>query len=290
MPLYEIEIPGRGKFQVESPTPLTDAQAYAAVVQQIGAGTAQKPEGGFIAAAKAGATELGGGISALMGKVGLKDEAKAEAEYQAAKKRAAEIFKPTEEGWTEAPFTKFKELLGGSVPYMAAPLAAGAAAAALPVTGTAAALTTLGAAGLTSAGQFTATNLARQMEEGKKLGETSLGAAAAAAIPQTSHIARARIPKPASKERKPPPARNTFPSPRRYPVTISSLPMSRGSAPSPASASAEEESGSFPTSPRIPNPKNWRYGKRATAPQAGSSSGTAKPASPSSPSSSHPSV
>jgi len=147
---------------------------------------APKPEGGFLAAAKAGATELGGGISALMGKVGLKDEAKAEAEYQAAKKRAAEIFKPTEEGWTEAPFTKFKELLGGSVPYMAAPLAAGAAAAALPVTGTAAALTTLGAAGLTSAGQFTATNLARQMEEGKKIAETDLGAAALAAVPQAA--------------------------------------------------------------------------------------------------------
>jgi hypothetical protein len=50
MPLYEIEIPGRGKFQVESPTPLTDAQAYAAVVQQIGAGTAQKPAEGLFAA------------------------------------------------------------------------------------------------------------------------------------------------------------------------------------------------------------------------------------------------
>jgi hypothetical protein len=147
---------------------------------------APKPEGGFIAAAKAGATELGGGLSALAGKLGLKDEAKAEAEYQAAKKRAAEIFKPTEEGWTEAPFTKFKELLGGSVPYMAAPLAAGAAAATLPVTGTAAALTTLGAAGLTSAGQFTATNLSRQLEEGKKLAETDLGAAALAAVPQAA--------------------------------------------------------------------------------------------------------
>jgi hypothetical protein len=48
MPLYEIEIPGRGKFQVESPTPLTDAQAYAAVVQQIGA--APKPAEGIFAA------------------------------------------------------------------------------------------------------------------------------------------------------------------------------------------------------------------------------------------------
>lgn len=145
--------------------------------------SAPAPESGFLPALKAGATELGGGISALMGRVGLKDEAKAQAEYDAAKKRAAEIFKPTEEGWTEAPFTKFKELLGGSLPYMAAPLAAGAAAATLPVTGTAAALTTLGAAGLTSAGQFTATNLSRQMEEGKKLADTELGSAALASVP-----------------------------------------------------------------------------------------------------------
>jgi hypothetical protein len=187
MQIYTVEGPDGRIYEVEGPAGATTAQVIAAVRRQIAAQpAAPKPEGGFIAAAKAGATELGGGISALMGKVGLKDEAKAEAEYQAAKKRAAEIFKPTEEGWTEAPLTKFKELLGGSLPYMAAPLAAGAAAATLPVTGTAAALTTLGAAGLTSAGQFTATNLSRQLEEGKKLAETSLGSAAAAAIPQAA--------------------------------------------------------------------------------------------------------
>lgn len=155
--------------------------------------TAQ-PEGGFIPAVKAGATELGGGISALMGKLGLKDQAQAEKEYTEAKERAKQLFKPTEEGWTEAPWTKFKELLGGSLPYMVAPaVAAGATAllpealAAAPVLGGLTSLGTaagMGAAGLTSAGQFTATNLARQMEEGKSLSETELGPAAAAAIPQ----------------------------------------------------------------------------------------------------------
>lgn len=147
--------------------------------------TAQ-PESGFIPALKAGATELGGSLSALAGKIGLKDEAKAQEEYEAAQKRAKEIFKPTEEGWMQAPVTKFTELLGGSLPYMAAPLAAGVAAGALPLTGLAATAAGLGAAGLTSAGQFTATNLARQMEEGKKLSETDLGAAALAAIPQAA--------------------------------------------------------------------------------------------------------
>lgn len=147
------------------------------------AAPAAKPESGFLPALRAGATEFGGGISALLGKVGLKDEATAQAEYDAAQKRAREIFAPTEAGWTEAPGIKFLELLGGSVPYMAAPLAAGAAAATLPFTGPAALATTLGAAGLTSAAQFTATNLSRQMEEGKKLAETDLGKAALAAVP-----------------------------------------------------------------------------------------------------------
>lgn len=186
MPTYDVDVEGV-TYEVNAPDPNTAWQwANYTHRQKKAAKPAAQPESGFFPALKAGATELGGGISALMGKVGLKDEAKAEAEYQAAKQRAAQIFKPTEEGWTEAPFTKFKELLGGSLPYMAAPLAAGAAAAALPVTGTAAALTTLGAAGLTSAGQFTATNLARQLEEGKKLAETDLGAAALAAVPQAA--------------------------------------------------------------------------------------------------------
>jgi hypothetical protein len=144
------------------------------------------PESGFMPALKAGAVELGGGLSALAGKLGIKDLEKAQAEYEAAKKRAGEIYKPTEAGWTEAPLTKFGELLGGSLPYMAAPVVAGGAAAALPLTGAAATVAGLGAAGLASAGQFTATNLARQMEEGKKLEDTDVGAAALAAIPQAA--------------------------------------------------------------------------------------------------------
>jgi len=179
---YTVALPdGR---TVEFPDSVSREEAAAIIRRQLGGGG--QPESGFIPALKAGATELGGGISALLGKVGLKDEAKAQAEYEAAQKRAKEIFKPTEAGWTEAPVTKFTELLGGSLPYMAAPLAAGLGAAALPLTGTAAAVAGLGAAGLTSAGQFTATNLSRQMEEGKKLSETDLGAAALAAVPQAA--------------------------------------------------------------------------------------------------------
>lgn len=35
MPTYQINIPGQGTFEVSSPVPLTDAQAYAAVMQQV---------------------------------------------------------------------------------------------------------------------------------------------------------------------------------------------------------------------------------------------------------------
>lgn len=183
MPLFDVTVEGT-TYEVNAPDENT-AWRWANYThrQQRAAKPAVKPESGFFPALRAGATELGGGISALLGKLGLKDEAAAQAEYDAAQQRAKEIFAPTQAGWTEAPGTKFLELLGGSVPYMAAPLAAGAAAATLPVTGPAALATTLGAAGLTSATQFTASFLSRQMEEGKKLAETDLGAAALAAIP-----------------------------------------------------------------------------------------------------------
>jgi len=138
---------------------------------------------GFKAAMSAGATRLGGEFELLKGKLGVKSEAEAQKEYEAAQKRAQERFTPTEEGWTEAPFQKFKETLGGSLPYMAAPAAAGLSALALPAAAPAAAIGA-GLAGLTSAGQFTATNLGAQMGTGKTLEEASLGKAAAAAVPQ----------------------------------------------------------------------------------------------------------
>lgn len=139
---------------------------------------------GFKAAASAGATRLGGEFELLKGKLGLKDEAEAQKEFEAAQKRAQARFTPTEEGWTEAPFQKFKETLGGSLPYMAAPAAAGLAALAAPVSAPVAAGLGLLGAGAVSTGQFTGSNLARQMGTDKSLEETSLGKAVGAAIPQ----------------------------------------------------------------------------------------------------------
>jgi len=163
------------------------------------------PESGFVPAFKASASSLKSGLAALAGRTGLMDAARAE---QIAKEEEAyqqKTFKPTEKGWFEAPGTKFGELVGGSLPYMAAPAVAGLGALAIPeelaaapvIAGGSALLDALGVgtvgqaaagagAGLTSATQFTGTNLARQMQEGKTLEQTNLGAAALAAIPQAA--------------------------------------------------------------------------------------------------------
>jgi hypothetical protein len=128
-----------------------------------------------------------GQAAALAGRAGLTDIDAAEAYYKAQEEKAGKIFQPTEKGWTEAPLTKIGELAGGSIPYMAAPILAGAAGA---VAAPGAVIAGLGAGTLgvlgASATQFTGTNLAAQMGTGKRLADTDLGAAALAAIPQAA--------------------------------------------------------------------------------------------------------
>ena len=139
---------------------------------------------GLKAAAAAGFTRLGGEFELLKGKTGVKSEAEAQKEYEAAKAKAAARFTPTEKGWTEDPFLKFRETLGGSLPYMALPATAGIAALTAPVSAPVAAGLGLLGAGAVSAGQFTGSNLAAQLETGKTLEQASGTAAVAAAIPQ----------------------------------------------------------------------------------------------------------
>jgi hypothetical protein len=139
---------------------------------------------GFKAAASAGATRLGGEFELLKGKLGVKSEAEAQKEYEAAQKRAQERFTPTEKGFTEDPLLKFRELLGGSLPSMALPAAAGLVALAAPVSVPVAAGLGLLGAGAVSTGQFTGSNLARQVDTDKSLQEASLGKAFSAAVPQ----------------------------------------------------------------------------------------------------------
>lgn len=141
-----------------------------------------KADTGFTGALKAGKQTLLADVERLKGKIGIKDVAEAEAAAKAYDIKAGQVFKPTEEGWTEAPFTKFKETLGGSLPYMAAPVAAGITAATV---GAPTAIG-LGLTGLASAAQFTGSNLSRKVKEGQSLDQASLLEAGAAAVPQAA--------------------------------------------------------------------------------------------------------
>jgi hypothetical protein len=139
---------------------------------------------GFKAAAAAGFERLKGETALTAAKLGLKDIGEAEAYQKEKQAAAAKRFTPTQDSFIESPLQNVKELLGGSVPYMLAPAAAGLAALAAPVSAPVAAGLGLLGAGAVSTGQFTGSNLARQMDTGKSLEETSLGKAAAAAVPQ----------------------------------------------------------------------------------------------------------
>jgi hypothetical protein len=142
----------------------------------------EKPDTGLTGAAKASYQTLKGDVAALAGRAGLMDIAEAEKYQKERQEEAKRVFKPTEEGWAEAPFLKARELLGGSLPYMAAPIAVGGAAA----LGGAPVVAGAGLAGLASGLQFTGSNLSRQMDTGKALKDTDLMAAGAAAIPQAA--------------------------------------------------------------------------------------------------------
>ena len=185
-----LTLPDGSSFQMKEGQSPADAMQVAIQLypDAFGFGQAAPTQDtkGFKAAAAAGFERLKGETALTAGKLGLMDTAAAE-QYQKEKEAAAQKrFTPTEEGWTEAPFQKFKETLGGSVPYMLAPAAAGLAAVAAPVSAPVAAGLGLVGAGALSAGQFTGTNLARQMDTGKTLEQTSLSSAVGAALPQAA--------------------------------------------------------------------------------------------------------
>lgn len=166
----------------------TDTSVIENTVRRITEEKQVKTDTGFTGAFGAGKERLKGDVAAVLGRTGLMDVEAAE-RYKAEKDILAEkMFKPTTAGWTESPWQKIKETAGGSLPYMAAPLAAGVAAATLPVSAPIAGAIGAGGAGLASLAQFTGSNLSRQMQEDPKLrlAETNLGAAGAAALPQAA--------------------------------------------------------------------------------------------------------
>ena len=188
MPQYKVEIPGQGAFNVESDRPLTDSEAYYAALKQLQPAEPSRPEAhpesGFVPALESGIAGLKGSAALTAGKLGLMNQDAAQKYYEEQVQHGKDVFAPTTESWSQAPFTKVKELFGSSLPYMVAPLIGAAAAP------EAAAIGALGlgagevGAGLASLGQFTGTNLARQVDENKSLQNASLGSAAAASVPQ----------------------------------------------------------------------------------------------------------
>ena len=161
----------------------TEKSVIQSTVKRITEEKQIKPDTGFTGAFKAGKENVIGSAYALAGRAGLMDTEEAEKEVERRKRRAEKVFQPTQESFTEAPVTKIKELLGGSLPYVAAPVAGaalGAVAGPAAIGGVGAA--TIGSL-LAGTAQYTGTGLQRQMEEGKKLSDTNLLAAGAAAVP-----------------------------------------------------------------------------------------------------------
>lgn len=136
---------------------------------------------GFMAGIRSGIENLKGDVGALGAGLGI-EGGEEYARAQAAK--AAQLYEQPK--FSEAPVDYITGMLGQSLPYMAAPIAAAGATLAAPLTGLAATAAGLGAAGLASATQFTGSNLSRQLDEGRTTETLELGNAALAAIPQAA--------------------------------------------------------------------------------------------------------
>ena len=198
MAIYRVQGPDGNIYKIEGPDGAKPKDIEAFAAQQYASRSQANipapsneppPDTGFTGALKSSAEQIQADYERIKGKLGVKSIEEAEAEAKKHEEKAQKVFKPTEEGWLEAPWTKLKETAGGSLPYMVAPVAAGAVAGAAPVAGAlglgATAASMLGA-GAVSAAQFTGSGLSSQVEAGKSLEDASLLKAAAAAIPQAA--------------------------------------------------------------------------------------------------------
>ena len=147
----------------------------------IAAKPGEKAKGAFSGSFGRSIYNLAADIALAHGKAtGNTDEAEATAKRL--REYGANTYTDTAKGWKEDPLAKIQELAGGSAPYMVAPIVAAMGSTALGATGAAAVAAPL----VTSALQFTGSNLQRQMDQNKKLADTSLLKAGALAIPQAA--------------------------------------------------------------------------------------------------------
>ena len=186
MALYQVEAPDGELLKIEGPEGASEQEVIAQAQKLY---TPAQKDTGFTGAAKSSYEKMKGEGALVLGKLGLMDTKEAEDYYNSKKKKSEAMFQPTEKGWDEAPFEKFKELLGSSAPYMVAPLGAAATVAAAPEAIAGAGIGMIGAPAIAgfaaNVGQFTGTNLGRQVDEGKSLNDANLATAAAAAVPQS---------------------------------------------------------------------------------------------------------
>lgn len=199
MPTYSIQGPDGKTYSIDGPPGATREQVIRAVQTRLLEQQAKQaqpaaepevkkpePETGFFAGMRSsierGKGDIAAGKAAILGTPGAEEEA------AAYRKRAGEIYRQPE--FTDKPIDYVTGLLGQSLPYMAAPIAAGAAAVyGAPALGLGALGTTiagLGAATATSAGQFTMSNISRQLEENIPAKDVKVLNAVAAAIPQAA--------------------------------------------------------------------------------------------------------
>jgi hypothetical protein len=161
-----------GTTITDVPEGMTQEELLERYQAHLGGAKSPVRDTGFTGAAKSSIEQIQADAYKTAGKLGILPIKEAEEKSAQLERRAKQIFQPTEKGWTEAPGEKFRELLGGSLPYVAAPVAAaGVGMVAVP---SAPVLAPAIAAGLASTAQFVGSDLGRQMETGKKLEETNL--------------------------------------------------------------------------------------------------------------------
>lgn len=147
----------------------------------IAAKPGEQAKGAFSGSFGRSIYNLAADLALAQGKV-TGNTAEAEATAKRLRDYGNKTYTDTTKGWKEDPLAKIQELAGGSAPYMIGPIAAALGSTALGATGAAAVAAPL----LTSATQFTGSNLQRQMDQNKKLEDTSLLKAGALAIPQAA--------------------------------------------------------------------------------------------------------